>query len=433
MNEEIIKIYLYAKRLALYSDLENERNNIYNELNNRSVTCIFSKAEIDYYSWKPMGSFLCLFESGDVTLYIKDNQGAWLPISVNAQDLVDNGFDYSYEDPNYVPPVTITVEPFGDGYGFDLNEDGYYVNNNSTMDQTYAMCKIVINNTADTDQTLKFKLNQLSENGCDFGMFSVLNTDLVANVDDINTNVAISFQNYNGDIDYNIGVPVGESYVTVKYKKDGSDSQQTDTFKFKLAQDNHVTETRHMAMKEDSDWIKIEVETRISGVLNPSSNVANVNLKPEEAKFEELIALVRKGIYKNIVLTDGFFSCFMCLEEVAEEGITYTSLYPIKSGARGYYYRSLNFNFDESGVLTTLTLSRHGARFLTASETGSWTLDDYTPVYKKYVDDTINEVTSNGYTKAEIDAMIGEIDTVLDDILNEPELVQDDLEVPDVG
>lgn len=191
---------------------------------------------------------------------------------VDPQKWVDSGFNYTYEDPDHESPVTITVEPFGDSYGFNLDGEGYYVNNNVGIDQSYAMCKIVINNTTDTDQTLKFKLNQLSENGCDFGMFSVLNTDLVANVDDINTNVAISFQNYNGDIDYNIGVPVGESYVTVKYKKDGSESQQTDTFKFKMISDNIITVTRHLSTEEN---VEDKIKQAISTVYKYKGSVAN--------------------------------------------------------------------------------------------------------------------------------------------------------------
>lgn len=283
--QDIIKIYLYAKRLALYSDLENERNNIYNELNNRAVTCIFSKTELGNYSWKPMGSFLCLFESGDVTLYVKDNQGTWLPISVNAQELVDVGFDYSYEDPDYVSQVTITVEPFGDSYGFDLGDDGYYVNNNVMINQSYAMCKIVINNSSDSDQGLKFKINQQSENGFDFGMISLLNTDLVANVDDVYTNVAISFQNNNGDIDYSIAVPAGESYVTVKYKKDSSDHSGTDTFKFKVAQDNMITEIRHLATIEQ---VEEQIKQAISTVYKYKGTVADEASLPEENEIGDV-------------------------------------------------------------------------------------------------------------------------------------------------
>ncbi len=311
------------------------------------------------------------------------------------QKWVDSGFDYSYEDPNQVLPVSITVEPFGDGYGFDLGDDGYYVNNNSMINQSYAMCKIVINNTTDTDQILSFKLNQQSENAFDFGMFSLLNTDLVANVDDINTNVAITFNGYNGDIDYNVGVPVGESYLTVKYKKDGSDSQQTDTFKFKLAQDNRVTETRHMAMREDSDWLEIKVETSLSRTLSTSSRANNTDLKPEADKFEELISLVRKGIYKSIILTDGTYSSFMCLDKVSKETIIYRSLYPMQAGSHGHFYRALTFTFDESDVLTKLVAQGIGNRILTTSESSDWTPDTYTPVNKKYVDNTINEATKD--------------------------------------
>lgn len=263
MNEEIIKIYLYAKRLALYDDLDQIRNELHNAINNSAVVCVSEYEQLDWYNWKAQGSIAVLFKDNNVTMYIKGIDNKWIAYEIDAQKLVDEGFEYEYEDPDFVPPVTVTVEPFGDGYGFDLNEDGYYVNNNSTIDQTYAMCKIVINNTADTDQILKFKLNQLSENGCDFGMFSVLNTDLVANVDDINTNVAISFQNYNGDIDYNIGIPVGESYVTVKYKKDGSESQQTDTFKFKVLQDNKVKVTKHLITREEVDDLIAGLDAKI--------------------------------------------------------------------------------------------------------------------------------------------------------------------------
>lgn len=237
------KIFIYGEEIAKEKSLQQERQDRINDIGNVQ------------------------FQAQQYT----DRKISEIP-EVDPQKWVDSGFNYTYEDPNYVSPVSITVEPFGDSYGFDLGDDGYYVNNNSMIDQSYAMCKIVINNSSDTDQILSFKVNQQSEKEYDFGMFSLLNTDLVANVEEINTNVAISFQHQAGDIDYNVSVPAGESYITVKYKKDGSESQQTDTFKFKLNSSSVVTETRHMATEENVDD---KIKQAISVVYKYKGSVAN--------------------------------------------------------------------------------------------------------------------------------------------------------------
>lgn len=237
------KIFIYGEEIAKEKSLQQERQDRINDIGNVQ------------------------FQAQQYT----DRKISEIP-EVDPQKWVDSGFNYTYEDPNYVSPVSITVEPFGDSYGFDLGDDGYYVNNNSMIDQSYAMCKIVINNSSDTDQMLNLKVNQQSEKVYDFGMFSLLNTDLVANVEEINTNVAISFQHQTGDIDYNVSVPAGESYITVKYKKDGSESQQTDTFKFKLNSSSVVTETRHMATEENVDD---KIKQAISVVYKYKGSVAN--------------------------------------------------------------------------------------------------------------------------------------------------------------
>ena len=233
------KIFIHGEQVARYKDVENVRQNL---------------------------SSTIYQENANTRNELNQRIDA-IPV-INPQDLVDTGFDYSYEDPSYVSPVTITVEPFGNSHGFTLGDDGYYVNANQNIDASYAMCKIVINNSSDTNQNLNFKVYQQSENMYDYGIFSELNKDLVADINDVSTNIAKVFQQLDGETDYSINVPSGESYITVKYRKDGSASQGSDTFKFKLNASSTVTEKRHMATTEYVNSIVGNVNTELESIIN---------------------------------------------------------------------------------------------------------------------------------------------------------------------
>lgn len=79
-----------------------------------------------------------------------------------------------------------------------------------------------------------------------------------------------------------------------------------------------------------------------------------------------------------------------------------------------------NANAISAGQLMLMNSSY----FLSTSNTKSYTpTADYHPATKIYVDNLI----------AEVNTKIGDTEAVLDEILNEPELVEDDIEVPDAG
>ena len=136
---------------------------------------------------------------------------------------------FEYIDPN-APSGSFTVEPVsGASYGFALNGD-YYENQNKQQDNTAALCKVIINNPL--GQNVIFHCNQSSENGYDYGLLSNVGSTLATSNTADSSGVKQSCKNKSGDFTVNYGAIEGTIYV--KYRKDGSVSNGTDTFKFKV-------------------------------------------------------------------------------------------------------------------------------------------------------------------------------------------------------
>ena len=134
-----------------------------------------------------------------------------------------------YIDPN-APSGSFTVESVsGASYGFALNGD-YYENQNKQQDGTAALCKVIINNPLGQD--VVFYCNQSSENGYDYGLLSNVGSTLATNNTADSSGVKQSCKSKSGSFTVNYGVIEGTIYV--KYRKDGSVSNGTDTFKFKV-------------------------------------------------------------------------------------------------------------------------------------------------------------------------------------------------------
>ncbi len=253
MNEEIIKIYLYAKRLALYDDLDQIRNELHNAINNSAVVCVSEYEQLEWYNWKGQGSIAVLFKDNNVTMYIKGVDNKWIAYEVDAQKLVDEGFEYEYEDPDFVPVLTTRVEGFTDTFEFIQGNDGMYANTNQYEQSSYCMSKLFFNNSSDEIQHVKIKFYQSSENGYDYGLVSFIDTELSKTAEEDFGNVQQNFQGMDGEqiIDYYI--EPGEHYLTIKYRKDGGGEAGSDIFKFEVLQDNKVRVTKHLITREEVD------------------------------------------------------------------------------------------------------------------------------------------------------------------------------------
>ena len=124
-------------------------------------------------------------------------------------------------------------------YGFSLNGDGYYESSNKNVSSTYSLAKVSF--SAKKGDCVVIQLINNAEPGCDFGIFSKLNTDLEAsNVEDDSSKI---YKNYSSsslhsdsvqELRYNI-YSDGDYYFYVKYIKDGSGNYNNNSLQFKLS------------------------------------------------------------------------------------------------------------------------------------------------------------------------------------------------------
>lgn len=135
---------------------------------------------------------------------------------------------------------------------------------------------------------------------------------------------------------------------------------------------------------------------------------------------------------------NGLFFPLFSIEDVKTRtyfdfcGPTYAQFSSSNTGQVGMPYARFNVSSNTNGELkynanaigAGQLMMMNSSYFLSTSNTKSYTpTADYHPATKIYVDNLI----------AEVNTKIGDTEAVLDEILNEPELVEDDLEVPDAG
>ena len=120
-------------------------------------------------------------------------------------------------------------------YNFTLNTDGYYQNTNQMVQNSYSICQVNINSNGVSRMYIEYLMN--SEQGYDYGMVSQLDTALTLSTKDDASLVSTSFRNGNTTTpkSVEIGViPDGNHFVEIKYRKDGSGDNGTDTFQFTI-------------------------------------------------------------------------------------------------------------------------------------------------------------------------------------------------------
>lgn len=166
-------------------------------------------------------------------------------ITVKATGLFESEqiFTVTVYDPD-APTGSYTVTNVGSNYGFYLNSEGYYVNENSDADgdelynDSWALCEVLITNPG--GQNVSVNYIQSSESNYDYAIFSDVNTELydgdygssgeyseAENVYDSSYGVDGS-----GVVDYGV-LATGDTFQ-VKYRKDSSAMDGTDTIQFKV-------------------------------------------------------------------------------------------------------------------------------------------------------------------------------------------------------
>lgn len=155
-------------------------------------------------------------------------------INIVGEDLVP-----VYEDREQTFNYEYIVEniPSTNPYGFQVNDSGYYESNNKGVHNSYAMCKVSFTMYKQSD--LVIELINFAESNFDFGIFSQLDKTLTES-NNADTDVTFVYKTYNGiqspnptTLTYS-QVPVGEHFITIKYRKDTSANNDNDSLQFKI-------------------------------------------------------------------------------------------------------------------------------------------------------------------------------------------------------
>lgn len=126
----------------------------------------------------------------------------------------------------------------GATYNFIMNEDEYYESTNQSRDSTYSICKVVFNSVGDREITIS--CISYGESNYDYGIISQLNQVLSSSYqDDGSTGSTKVLRNFKGSpsltpVDLVITIPDGESFMYIKYRKDGSATTLPDSLRFKI-------------------------------------------------------------------------------------------------------------------------------------------------------------------------------------------------------
>ena len=134
------------------------------------------------------------------------------------------------------PSFTVTdVE--GASYNFVLNDAGYYESTNKKVLNSAALCKLNITDLEDTTKIIFDCINS-GEANYDYGMISKINTTLgTTNNEDSASNLFVSFKGQSSTNVVSKSYPVSAvaaCYFTLKYRKDSSGDQGSDSLQFKV-------------------------------------------------------------------------------------------------------------------------------------------------------------------------------------------------------
>ena len=158
----------------------------------------------------------------------------------NAVISININGDYSKElsfEVSYTAPIKYRVEQIsGATYGFALNSNEYYESTNKKVPNSYSLCKLVFN-AKETNKILKLECINSGESNYDFGILSEIDTTLSLSSSGDTTNVYKSFKGQSSSSPVTITYPettVGEHFIYIKYRKDGSGDNGNDSLQFKV-------------------------------------------------------------------------------------------------------------------------------------------------------------------------------------------------------
>ena len=155
-------------------------------------------------------------------------QATELPIEVDTS--IGLPIEWLGNDTNwFVSPVE------GAQYGFALNNNGYYENQNKGKDETAALCRLYIHNPKN-QQVILYCIHS-SEAYYDYGFVSNINTKLELTYDEYeytSSNIFISFKGINSGTEQQCALNSTSGWYYIKYIKDTSSAYGNDSLQFRV-------------------------------------------------------------------------------------------------------------------------------------------------------------------------------------------------------
>jgi hypothetical protein len=133
----------------------------------------------------------------------------------------------------YAPYAAWKVEAVsGAQYGFELNSNGYYESTNKNQNNSYALCKVIIDNP--NGRLVYVDCINYGEDEWDYGILSNINTTLTLSSTADSSNVKKSFSGSQMATIQTVNYGAVSGYIYIKYKKDSSESYNNDSLQFKV-------------------------------------------------------------------------------------------------------------------------------------------------------------------------------------------------------
>jgi hypothetical protein len=152
-------------------------------------------------------------------------------------DIYINTGDFSFT--KTITAIVYEVMPFnyeilpveGAAYGFELNANGYYESKNKGISNSYALCKLVLNNA--TGKTVYLDCINYAESSYDYGLISKVDTPLSLS-NSADSGVLKSFRGSQSASIQSVSLGTQSGTFYIKFIKDSSVNSNNDTLQFKV-------------------------------------------------------------------------------------------------------------------------------------------------------------------------------------------------------
>lgn len=135
------------------------------------------------------------------------------------------------DQPNFTYSV---ADVSGATYGFELNANGYYESTNKGVNQSYSICRVILN--VNTQCNITFDVINYAESSFDYAIFGNLDTSLTLSYT-ADSSYKKSFKGLQSASIVNVvyeNVSVGSHYIDIKFIKDTSTHSNNDSVQFKI-------------------------------------------------------------------------------------------------------------------------------------------------------------------------------------------------------